>query len=220
MNLEQLKKVLLVDDDEVFRQAVKTNLNGCFELLSYSDVVGVSDQDLLEAHVFLIDINLPNQCGLDFAEKVSKSYPNVPIVMITGDADKKNLLRAIRIGVVDFLEKPCDELILKTTLSRVIENTETKNDLEQSKIEIERVNTVNAMVATYNHEIRNPLSIAMSYAANTSKDSSENQQKLMSVLKRIESVVRGIEDLTKNTIELKNYSSTSKVIKINRISDE
>lgn len=212
---KKLPLVVLIDDDALFRKAVELNLRGRFEVMGFSNPQEVSRQQLDQADVLLVDINLTEVSGLDFAEKIRKDFQNKPIVLVTGFADKQKLLRAVRIGVTDFLEKPCDEVLLETTLTRVIGHAELLRNLERAKIELERIAAINAMVATYNHELRSPLAIAMG-CLNSSKEDPAYREKVKTALDRMIQVVSEIEQVTSHLLPLAPHEESGKMVKIGK----
>ncbi len=109
--------VLLVDDDhdvlganarylriEGFEVVVANSADVAFERLHERDVDAV-----------ITDLIMPNTPGLAFAQKLRFSHPLLPIVFFSGHASVPDVVNAMRLGAVDFLEKPIDpEVLLKT----------------------------------------------------------------------------------------------------------
>jgi len=62
-----------------------------------------SSPDLL-----LLDLNLPVTDGITFLEQFRRLRPNTPVIIITGFGDLDSAKKAIRLGITDFLTKPCD----------------------------------------------------------------------------------------------------------------
>jgi len=58
-----------------------------------------------EAHVVLLDLNLPDSSGLDTLETLHANWPDVPVVVLTGLEDRKLGALAIRLGAQDYLPK-------------------------------------------------------------------------------------------------------------------
>ena len=58
--------------------------------------------------LLLLDLNLPVIDGMMFLEQFRRRCPDVPVVIITGFGDLESARKAIRLGVADFLTKPCD----------------------------------------------------------------------------------------------------------------
>ena len=122
-------KVLLVDDEEVFVQAVAqrlkmrdlrsdTVLDG-EEALSY-----VEDQ---EPDVMVLDLKMPGINGMEVLRQVRKAYPNIQVIILTGHGTEKDKEEAQRLGAFDFLEKPVnlDVLVkkMKAAYRRKMEDT-------------------------------------------------------------------------------------------------
>ena len=122
-------KVLLVDDEEVFVQAVAqrlkmrdlrsdTVLDG-EEALSY-----VEDQ---EPDVMVLDLKMPGINGMEVLRQVRKAYPNIQVIILTGHGTEKDKEEAKRLGACDFLEKPVnlDVLVkkMKAAYRRKMEDT-------------------------------------------------------------------------------------------------
>ena len=108
-------KVLLVDDSGVMRKIILRSLNA----LGIDDVVQAADGqeaiDLFAQHEFtfvMTDWNMPIKTGLDVIKAIRATGSKVPIIMITTEAEKRQVLTAIQAGVSDYLTKPfqSDEL--------------------------------------------------------------------------------------------------------------
>jgi len=86
-----------------------------------------------EFALILLDVQMPNMDGLEFAELVrgTKKTKNVPIIFITAnDQDMDTIRRAYKIGAVDFLFKPIDEIILKNKVQVFLDLYSQRKTLE------------------------------------------------------------------------------------------
>jgi len=102
------KKVLVVDDDPVIGRSFDRVLSESgYEVSTASDGaealarVGGEDYD-----VVFTDIKMPGMDGIEVAERIRKSRPWVPVVIITGYDTADNVARANAAGVAGFLNKP------------------------------------------------------------------------------------------------------------------
>jgi len=120
------KKVLVVDDDPVIGRSFDRVLseNG-YEVSTASDgpqaLARISRGDY---DVVFTDIKMPGMDGLELAERIRKTRPWVPVVIITGYGTPANEARAGAAGVAGFLNKPLSpETIVSSTRAalRVIE---------------------------------------------------------------------------------------------------
>ncbi|RYG69922.1 response regulator, partial [bacterium] len=63
----------------------------------------------------LLDFEMPGLSGLHVLESIraDKEYGDVPVIMVTGHAEREHRLRAVEAGVDEFLEKPIDLTVLR-----------------------------------------------------------------------------------------------------------
>jgi two-component system response regulator YesN len=104
-------KVLLVDDEAIICQGMKTLLQQNYEFVEIVDDVrnGRRALEVMEQYtpdLVISDIRMPIMDGLSLMECISERYPHVDRVLITGHADFEYARRAIQFGVTDYLMKP------------------------------------------------------------------------------------------------------------------
>lgn len=102
-------RVLLVDDSGTMRSIQKR----CLTKLGVEDVCeaedGVQALELFNAGTFdvvLTDWNMPNMDGLTLLQEIRKRDREIPVVMITTEAERSRVVQAIQFGVSDYLVKP------------------------------------------------------------------------------------------------------------------
>ncbi|MDR1858902.1 MAG: response regulator [Treponema sp.] len=59
--------------------------------------------------LFILDIEMPKMNGYELAEKIRENGQTAPIIFLTGNATKRNVMRAIEAGGCDFVVKPIDK---------------------------------------------------------------------------------------------------------------
>jgi FixJ family two-component response regulator len=72
----------------------------------------------------ILDVQLPNLSGLDVQESVA-TWPQLPIIFITGHGDIPMTVRALKAGAVDFLTKPFDDEVLLEAIRHALERSHT-----------------------------------------------------------------------------------------------
>ena len=72
--------------------------------------------------LILTDWNMPRMNGLDFVKAIREAGHTVPIIMVTTETEKEQVVKAIQAGVNDYLIKPFDQEMLRLKLERVIPN--------------------------------------------------------------------------------------------------
>ncbi|HEY5585763.1 MAG TPA: response regulator [Ruminiclostridium sp.] len=115
-----VKKILFVDDSPVIKKIVQRSV----ETAGYS-FLGASDgKEALfvlakESDICLIlsDWNMPVMNGFEFLKAVKRnnSFKQIPVIMITTEAEKSNINKAIQAGAANYLLKPFnpEDLLLK-----------------------------------------------------------------------------------------------------------
>lgn len=139
MTEQSPRQVLLVDDDRDIREALGQTLD-----LADLDarVAGsfVEAKDRLKADfpgVVITDIRMPGRDGFYLLDYVRDIDPDLPVILLTGEADIPMAVRAMSAGAYDFLEKPCAPKDLVAVIERalkaralVLENRRLKRELE------------------------------------------------------------------------------------------
>ena len=116
--------ILIVDDSRIIRNVLKNVLE---ELKVDSENIfdapdGNADLEIVEQNqidLLLVDWNMPNLNGLDLVKilRGRDSYKKTPIIMITSEAARYNIMEAIKAGVTDYVVKPVSGVVLKKKLS-------------------------------------------------------------------------------------------------------
>jgi DNA-binding NtrC family response regulator len=133
-------KVLLVDDEEEFTEALSKRLEArslkVKTVNSGEDAVQIVDEQSFD--VIILDLAMPGMDGLETLQKIKTDHPDAEIIMLTGQASVKSSVEAMRIGADDLMEKPVD----LTALMDKIEELHKKRVVvlqKQSKEEIEKI---------------------------------------------------------------------------------
>ncbi len=125
-------KILIVDDDNL----VSLSLKKVLSKLGYEiDVCmeGGKALDMVELHqpdVILLDIYLTTHNGLDILKDLQKKFFDIPVIMITGYADVKIAVEAMKSGAFDFLLKPIDIEQLKIVLDKCMNHLKLKREVQ------------------------------------------------------------------------------------------
>ena len=101
-------KTLLVDDDELIRDAlgIAFKNKGCFMRAAESAEEGLNAIKEEQFDVIISDFRLPGINGLDFLKLAAVTHPHAVNILITAYRDEYMFSEAIRIGIAEFIEKP------------------------------------------------------------------------------------------------------------------
>lgn len=115
-------RALVVDDSGPMRAIVIRALNsvGVTEIVEAAD--GEEALKLFRCSSFslvLTDLNMPNKNGIELVRELRSDGSEVPIIMLTTEAERSSVITAIQAGVSDYLIKPFDSCLLKKKLERL-----------------------------------------------------------------------------------------------------
>ena len=100
-------RILVVDDDELIREALATTLGRLFECgtaQSAEHAAKTLQQEKFD--LVVLDINMPGKSGMEFLPEIIARYPDLPVVMLTGLDDTATAVKAMREGAYDYATKP------------------------------------------------------------------------------------------------------------------
>jgi len=117
--------ILVVDDFPTMRKIVKTVL----KQLGYSNSTeaedGAEGLSILKANSsiqFVVsDWNMPNMTGIELLKEV-RSNPklkHLPFLMVTAEADKENIVEAVKSGVSNYIVKPFNAATMKEKIEKI-----------------------------------------------------------------------------------------------------
>ncbi|MGB3299530.1 MAG: response regulator [Phormidesmis sp.] len=101
--------LLIVDDDEVDRMALKRSLKGTYYDLSIAEAADANAALALIDHVdydcIFLDYNLPGKNGLELVKNIRSRGVSVPVLVLTGQGDEQTAVELMKAGASDYLPK-------------------------------------------------------------------------------------------------------------------
>ena len=119
-------KILVVDDSSTMRRIIKNTLNrlGYTELFEGENGVQAWEvlQQTPDIGVLVTDWNMPEMNGLELVKKVraEQKYVDMPIIMVTTEGGKAEVITALKAGVNNYIVKPFTPQVLKEKLEAVL----------------------------------------------------------------------------------------------------
>jgi DNA-binding NtrC family response regulator len=118
-----LPKILVVDDDRYTRTLIEQMLRSSAQVFLAPD--GEVARELFAKHDFnlvLMDQRLPNHQGLDLLREFRAQRPRMVAILMTGFADVRDAVAAVREGLFDYLTKPFEDLeALEAVIGKALE---------------------------------------------------------------------------------------------------
>lgn len=207
--METKLKVAVVDDEPHARLLIKDILGEAYETREAESVL--SALDLFSEwipDIILSDIKMPGEDGISLLKKCKSQFPDVPVILITGHADKAIALEALKEGAFDFIEKPFEDEELIATTERAANMILLKQKLDQARtmsIEAEKLATVGLMAGGIAHEINNPLGVILLLASSLKSKSGKPDdvlmvsQKISDTVMKITKIIKSLQSFSRNS---------------------
>nr|BDT26574.1 response regulator [Bacteriovorax sp. HI3] len=206
--------ILLVDDDQDIADHIIVGLNG-FGYTVEHVLSGERVLELIKKNTYdlvLLDWNMPGMTGLDVLAEIRDSYlpSELPVIMVTSMNETEKIVYALDQGCNDYITKP---ITIETVAARV-KTQITLQKLHEQHTAKNKLEVINEVVTTLNHEINNPLFIALNHIRKANRRADYTQlEKAENALVRITNIVKQISDL--NT-QSKKILKKDKVVHLNK----
>jgi DNA-binding NtrC family response regulator len=121
-------KVLLIDDDPKLVRLVQLELGeeGLDAIAAATGAEALARIEEEEPSTIVLDLHLPDVHGKALLERLARGWPHVPVVVLTAEGSISEVVECVRLGAVDFVQKPFDRERLVTS----IRNAQTRGALE------------------------------------------------------------------------------------------
>ncbi len=129
------KDILIVDDEKDIRQLIAGILQdeGFNTRLAWSYSSLKIELSKRIPSLILLDVWLENSDldGIQILKLIKKSYPNVPVIMISGHGNIQMAINSLQVGAYNFIEKPFDTKLLLLNINRAIDNAFLRSKVNQ-----------------------------------------------------------------------------------------
>jgi two-component system chemotaxis response regulator CheY len=103
----KIMEIVVVEDDPFSRKLVHSSLNEFYAVSSAADGHNAISNYVFKApNVMFLDIDLPDISGHEVLKKILEIDPDAYIIMLSGNGDKDNIMKAIQHGAKGFVAKP------------------------------------------------------------------------------------------------------------------
>ncbi len=208
--------ILLVDDEPISANLLAQLLkkNGFDVSVAQSGEECIKEIDDSAPQLILLDIVMPGISGIGVLKYLREKYQPIelPVIMLTAKDEVSDIIEALKLGANDYITKPANIDIAMARINTQLALQQYYKDSVRTK----ELETVNAMMVTYNHEINTPLTIAIAslYKARKSHED-KAYDKIEESLDRITEIVRKMKETSERQhIETVDYGTGSKMFKV------
>jgi len=121
-----VKTILVVDDSRIMRNIVKNTFADlkipCQYLEAGDGKAALQLMETNKVNLVFLDWNMPEMDGMEFLKKV-RAMPgceNLPIIMVTSEAARYNVVEALQNGATDYIIKPIKDKVFREKLSEIV----------------------------------------------------------------------------------------------------
>jgi len=129
-------RVLIVDDDADMRMGLELVLsaNGHRCELASDAIAALGTIDRETFDVVICDVTMEGMSGLELLDRVKRTHPALPVVVITGAGGVPQAVDAIKRGAFDYVVKPCGAEELRTIVANAVD--ERRHPVESARISV------------------------------------------------------------------------------------
>jgi two-component system, LuxR family, response regulator FixJ len=113
--------VYVIDDDDAVRDSLDLffTLKG-LDVVPFNSAKAVLESTEREPNLVILDVNMPDIDGFGLLQELRERGTTAPVILITGLGDLEVRIRAERVGVVAFFDKPIDTPALFNRVSQIL----------------------------------------------------------------------------------------------------
>lgn len=134
-----MSKILIIEDDEDLKEGLEFSLKmEGYEIRSVSTKKDAL-REIRRNHydLLLLDCNLPDGTGYDLCTEIRK-YKEIPIFMLTARNTEMDEVKALELGMADFMSKPFSLAVLKARIRKILKSLETNSTVVTDGIVIDK----------------------------------------------------------------------------------
>jgi two-component system, NtrC family, nitrogen regulation response regulator GlnG len=130
-----MHKILIVDDEKSVRYSFSKILNtGKFELFEAENFDTAMEKfQSVKPDIAIVDIEMPGKTGLDLLKAIKELSPQTPVIIVTAFGSGDRVIRAMKFGAYEYIEKPFDVPSLINLIDEALRSVESKTDNEASQ---------------------------------------------------------------------------------------
>ncbi len=136
-------RILTVDDEQLVLEVITAFLEDSgFDVIQA--VEGQTAIDLIQREqpdLVLCDLRMPGMDGLNVLATVTRNYPELPILVVSGMGGMSDAIQALKLGAWDYVTKPIEDMaVLEHAIAHALERARLRRENREHREHLEAVN--------------------------------------------------------------------------------
>jgi len=131
--------VYIIDDDDALRESLAFLLGTAqISVQSFASAKAFLETlPMAKKGCIITDVRMPDLSGIDLLRRLNDLKVTLPVIVVTGHGDVALAVEAMKIGAIDFLEKPFDDEVLLASVNLALQQQDgqAKRHIERAEIE-------------------------------------------------------------------------------------
>lgn len=117
--------ILIVEDDQSLNQGLSRALRAEGREILACPNLRTARQQLSQASLVLLDVNLPDGNGVDFLREVKETFPETPVILLTANDTDLDIVDGLEQGADDYITKPFSLSVLRARVNTQLRKAAT-----------------------------------------------------------------------------------------------
>ena len=136
-------RILTIDDENMVREILTAYLEDSgFKVIQAND--GQTGIELIRSHqpdLVLCDLRMPGMDGLQVLATVTREFPELPILVVSGMGGMSDAIQALKLGAWDYVTKPIEDMaVLEHAIDHALERARLRRENREHRERLERIN--------------------------------------------------------------------------------
>ncbi|MBI4008352.1 MAG: sigma-54-dependent Fis family transcriptional regulator [Planctomycetes bacterium] len=134
-----MRTILIVDDEQTILESFRIILKDNYRVLTANSgekAFKVLDEELPD--LMILDLKMPGMGGMEVLQKVSQSFPGLPVIIVTATKDIKSVIEAMKLGATDFVVKPFDVDEIKLLIDKTLRSKQLASEVSYLRSEVNK----------------------------------------------------------------------------------
>lgn len=196
-------KILVVDDEILVRKSL-------LKILKRDGIFGEGAEDGLKAvemakecryDIVISDIRMPGIDGIETIRRIKEIHPKIKTIIMTGYANNETPIKAIRLGVNDYIYKPFELEEFRICVQRnikLIELEQENENLEEKNIKNQQLAAIGSMTSAIVHDVKNALTTIMGFTGiirEEAMDRAKEERFLDMIINQTKSIAEKLQEI-------------------------